>query len=358
MTGRVGRGRDRGRGGRADGRHPRRRARPADPAAGEEPQAGRQDPDVRRHPLQHHPRTRQPRHRRRRSARRASSSTPPSPPCRVQQTVAFFEAEGVATKVEETGKIFPVSNRADRRARRPAAPAAAAAGRRSPWRSRSPTSARPATGFEVVTPQRRADLPAGDPDDRRAVVPRLRHDRRRLRLGGRSSGTRSSRRGRPWCRSPSRPTWVAELRGVTLPDVGVKVLEAGASRWRRRRGGFLFAHFGLSGPVPLDVSRAVSGHPDPQSLELELDFLPAAPGAGVRRVPADRVAGVGQEAARGRAERPAAAPAVRHAAGAVRPAGRPQGGGPEQGGPAAARAAVKRLRLPVPGHARASRRPR
>src|SRR6266581_2486666 len=30
----------------------------------------------------------------------------------VEQTIAFFEAEGVATKVEETGKIFPVSNKA------------------------------------------------------------------------------------------------------------------------------------------------------------------------------------------------------------------------------------------------------
>src|SRR3982074_710515 len=30
----------------------------------------------------------------------------------VQITIDFFEAEGVATKVEETGKIFPVSNRA------------------------------------------------------------------------------------------------------------------------------------------------------------------------------------------------------------------------------------------------------
>src|SRR5437660_12540223 len=30
----------------------------------------------------------------------------------VQDTVAFFEAEGVATKVEDTGKIFPVSDRA------------------------------------------------------------------------------------------------------------------------------------------------------------------------------------------------------------------------------------------------------
>src|SRR5438105_15186137 len=30
----------------------------------------------------------------------------------VDATVAIFEAEGVATKVEETGKVFPVSDRA------------------------------------------------------------------------------------------------------------------------------------------------------------------------------------------------------------------------------------------------------
>src|SRR6516165_6598968 len=30
----------------------------------------------------------------------------------VQDTIAFFEAEGVATKIESTGKVFPVSNRA------------------------------------------------------------------------------------------------------------------------------------------------------------------------------------------------------------------------------------------------------
>src|ERR1700749_3666352 len=30
----------------------------------------------------------------------------------VEESIAFFEAEGVATKVEETGKVFPVSNKA------------------------------------------------------------------------------------------------------------------------------------------------------------------------------------------------------------------------------------------------------
>src|SRR5689334_12086119 len=30
----------------------------------------------------------------------------------VEQTIALFESEGVPTKVEETGKVFPVSNKA------------------------------------------------------------------------------------------------------------------------------------------------------------------------------------------------------------------------------------------------------
>lgn len=44
-----------------------------------------------------------------------------------------------------------------------------------------------------------------------------------------------------------------------------------------RRGSLLFAHFGLSGPVVLDVSRAISGHPRPQTLTLEMDLLPSLP---------------------------------------------------------------------------------
>src|SRR5262249_30648151 len=68
--------------------------------------------------------------------------------------------------------------------------------------------------------------------------------------------------------------WVAELRGVTLPDVAVRVLEEQRCL-AARRGSLLFAHFGLSGPVVLDVSRVISGHPRPASLLLELDLLPA-----------------------------------------------------------------------------------
>src|SRR5207245_59608 len=69
--------------------------------------------------------------------------------------------------------------------------------------------------------------------------------------------------------------WVADLRGVTIADAAATFIE-GSIRLVSRRGSLLFAHFGLSGPVILDVSRVVSGHSRPQDLRLELDLLPAA----------------------------------------------------------------------------------
>jgi predicted Rossmann fold flavoprotein len=41
-----------------------------------------------------------------------------------------------------------------------------------------------------------------------------------------------------------------------------------------RRGSLLFTHFGLSGPVVLDVSRAVTAAANPRDLALVADFLP------------------------------------------------------------------------------------
>ena len=56
-----------------------------------------------------------------------------------------------------------------------------------------------------------------------------------------------------------QPAWVGELRGITIPDVNLKVLPPEGKPHTQRRGSMLFAHFGLTGPAPLDVSRAVSG---------------------------------------------------------------------------------------------------
>ncbi len=195
---------------------------------------------------------------------------------RVEDTIAFFEAEGVATKVEETGKVFPVSNKALdvldallRRLRRTGADLAL----EEPLRDLQPE----APGF-VLTTSRRV----------------LRAEQVILTTGGQSypgCGTTgdgyglTARLGHTIV--PPRPAlvpvtvatpWVAELRGLTLPDVTVRVVEAERTHITRR-GSLLLAHFGLSGPVILDVSRVISGHPRPEALALELDLLPAIPEA-------------------------------------------------------------------------------
>ena len=189
----------------------------------------------------------------------------------VQETIDLFEAEGVAVKVEETGKVFPVSNKARdvldallRRLHRSGATLAL----EEPLRD---LQARP-PGFALTTPGRVVAA--------RRVI---------LTTGGQSypgSGTTgdgyaiAARLGHTIV--PPRPAlvpvtvdapWVAGMRGVTLPDVGVRVME-GATALRAERGSLLFAHFGLSGPVVLDLSRVVSGHPQPRDLALELDLLP------------------------------------------------------------------------------------
>ncbi|MBN9521072.1 NAD(P)/FAD-dependent oxidoreductase [bacterium] len=189
--------------------------------------------------------------------------------------VAFFEGEGVATKVEETGKIFPVSDRAVdvleallNRLRRSGATLATS-------EPVTAIDALPDGGFRVTTAAR-------------AVTA----EKVLITTGGKSypgCGTTGDGYGfavafghtvtatRPALVPLTVQTaWVAELRGITLPDVGLKVTENGKPL-AARRGSMLFAHFGLTGPAPLDVSRAVSGHAAPATLTLEVDLLPAEP---------------------------------------------------------------------------------
>ncbi len=184
----------------------------------------------------------------------------------VQDTIAFFGAEGVATKIEETGKIFPVSNKAgdvlgalSKRLERSGAMLAL----NEPLRDLR----RIEGGFSMITPTR--TLVSAK------VV---------LTTGGQSypgSGTTgdgyaiAARFGHMIV--PPRPAltpiridapWIAELRGVTLPDVALRILD-GDKLLVATRGSLLFAHFGLTGPVALDASRAISRHPWPAALQLE-----------------------------------------------------------------------------------------
>ncbi len=190
----------------------------------------------------------------------------------VQETIEFFEAEGVAVKVEETGKVFPVSNKAAdvlqallSRLQRSGATLA--------LEEALLEIKRQETGFILTTPRRALTA---------AKVLLTTGGQSYPGSGATGDGFRFAAQLGHTVVSP-RPAlvpltttvpWVALLRGLTLEDVQVAVVEPTGKCLIRRRGSLLFAHFGLSGPVILDVSREVSGHGHPQTLVLIVDLLP------------------------------------------------------------------------------------
>ena len=196
----------------------------------------------------------------------------------VQDTLAFFQAEGLHTKVEETGKIFPTTNKAT--------DVLAAILRRLERSNAKLVLGEPMVSVEIVEWELET-APA-------KFVVKTAHrkvyaDRVILTTGGKSypgAGTTgdgyriAERFGHRIL--PTRPAlvplttnvpWVGDMRGITLPDIGLRVLD-GDRVLAQRRGSMLFAHFGLTGPAPLDVSRAVSGHPAPGTLTLLVDLMP------------------------------------------------------------------------------------
>ncbi len=189
---------------------------------------------------------------------------------------ALFDREGVPTKVEETGKVFPVSNHAldvqqalVRRLERSGAELAID--------EPAVRVERHGDGFEIETPRRVLHAP-----------------RLMLTTGGQSyPGSGTTGDGFRWAAAlghtivTPRPAlvplvveepWVRELSGITVPDTLVRVIDpmlSGKSAvLMSDRGSLLFTHVGLSGPVVLNVSRAVTGHPQPHTLRLECNFLP------------------------------------------------------------------------------------
>jgi len=196
-----------------------------------------------------------------------------------QDLVDFIEAEGVPTKVESTGKLFPCSDRAVDVVRGLLA--------------RLRRSGCELSVGEAVTGIRRE----GDTWQLATERRRLHAANVILTTGGKSyPGCGTTGDGYAWLRDlghtilPTRPAlvpittrdaWVADLKGLTLDPVEVALRDPanpGKKNRRRpldaRRGSLLFTHFGLSGPVALDISRAISGHEQPGHLVLECDLVP------------------------------------------------------------------------------------
>lgn len=75
----------------------------------------------------------------------------------------------------------------------------------------------------------------------------------------------------------SPAAWVHELTGITLPDISARVVTTDKKLKDPRlthRGGFLWTHFGCSGPVPMNLSRFVASAQEPHRAQLQLDLVP------------------------------------------------------------------------------------
>lgn len=216
-----------------------------------------------------------------REGRFLSSALNYLPPVEVIRTI---EAEGVATKREVTGKIFPVSDRA-------------MDVRDALVRRLTNAGAELRTGVAVKDIAR--DEASGEFQIKTDFASFTSH-KLLVCTGGLSyPGCGTTGDGYPWLQklghtvTPLRPAltplvssipWLTDLQGITIPDASVTVeLLNGSTDGKdskkkdprlSSRGGLLWTHFGLSGPAPMNVSRAVSDLPAGHHSSLHIDLLP------------------------------------------------------------------------------------
>ncbi len=189
----------------------------------------------------------------------------------VEQTVAFFKDLGVHLKREDTGKLFPTTDRA-RTVLDALVGACEAAGAHILTEHRVTAVAKTADGFAletsqgpwtchqlILTPGGKA-LPASGSDGGGYLLAQaLDH------------GITDTWPGLVPL-TITKNHWIAECKGITFD--GELRLEGPPSKvLHRQAGSILFAHFGLSGPAPMDISRHLRGHAKAKP-KLLLSFLP------------------------------------------------------------------------------------
>lgn len=195
----------------------------------------------------------------------------------VEATVRWFASLGVDLKREDTGKMFPVTNRAG-------------------TVLQALLDRCQVLGVEIRTDHRVAGIAsiAGSPAHADFVVRCERDECRARRVilatGGRSLA-RTGSDGQGWTMvqelghtvTPTYPALVplvlaptmfhAELAGVSQ-DVGLTTIVDGR-QVDQRTGSFLWTHFGISGPVVMDASRCwTKAKGEGRTVQMRANFLP------------------------------------------------------------------------------------
>ena len=197
-----------------------------------------------------------------------------------EDVVNQFTAMGVASKIEDTGKVFPVSDRA-------------IDVRDALMERLTKSGAIICTGIAVESVERNK-IEGGF--DVRVVGRVFRSTSVLITTGGLSySGCGTTGDGYEWLKrmghtitslSPaltpivSSVNWVHELSGISVPDCEVIAMPNGVrlkgkeAHMVQSRGGFLLTHFGCSGPTAMNVSKYFSSQQDFSKAVLAIDLQP------------------------------------------------------------------------------------
>lgn len=199
-----------------------------------------------------------------------------------ERVIEIVEAEGVATKVEDTGKIFPRSNKA-------------IDVRDALHKHAIDHGAELRLNFSVDDIQKDSDgfvVSSGD----QAV----RSKRLLITSGGQSyPGCGTTGDGYAWARQfghrvvnpvpaltplTTNEDWIRDLKGITVTDASISIVrndplrvagDYGSKQFLdTRRSSLLLTHFGFSGPSSLDISRVVTRDVERTDMSLVCDFLP------------------------------------------------------------------------------------
>lgn len=198
-----------------------------------------------------------------------------------EEVVRIFASLGVPTKVEETGKIFPISDKA-------------IDVRDALLRRLNDAGGQILTGVAITNVQKSLDngLFKIDSKDQTWQSTHV-----LITTGGLSfSGCGTTGDGYAWVQqmghtvTPLRPAltpivsssqWVHELSGITLDDALVTAMPEGKQEKGRdaqlmqSRGGLLWTHFGCSGPTAMNVSKFFSDRTEYSKSVLAVDLLPS-----------------------------------------------------------------------------------
>lgn len=190
-----------------------------------------------------------------------------------QDVIDFFEKNGVETRVERGGRVFPVSDDAKDVLK-------------------VLTQVMKKNGVKILTGKKVLgfDVKGGKIESVKIEGSEFLADKFVVATGGKSYPvTGSTGDGYSWAKElghtivDPRPSlvplkvkeqWVKDLQGLSLKNVRLNVFQ-NEKKVDSRFGEMLFTHFGISGPIVLDVSKKIGELLKDGGVELSVDLKPA-----------------------------------------------------------------------------------